>query len=159
MTDVERAADDAIRQHWDTILVDMETAAQEYAESGWDPLMLHPGDVTVLTGEGSDHIGFSVLVPDNEFTDLQGLLAGDTDLNESEVYGSNENGVAFRLVISLDRSHKVAVLFPIYYRLGSPQAATLREIATDSGTVATHIRRLQSEQLVTITHHDPGLFF
>jgi hypothetical protein len=42
----EQGPPDAVMEFWDTFIEDVEATAQEYRESGWEVLELHPGDIT-----------------------------------------------------------------------------------------------------------------
>lgn len=158
MRDVDVPGDDPVRARWEDVLADMERRAAAYREQDWTVLVLHPGEVTPLAGETSDRTGFDILVPNNEFDSLLGLVDHGISFTASDVFAASENGVAFRVVVAKAESAETALLFPLYYREGDPTIATLRANVQDEGVVMTHLRALEEEQLVTITHDDPALF-
>jgi hypothetical protein len=142
--------EDAVREHWESLLADAAATAGELRERGWEVLELHPGDVTV----DADRVGLDVLVPDNEFEQLETVVA-ETDLDEHDVYRTVD-GAVFLLVVARDDDRKRAVCCPAYY---NPAAAVeLQRRAREAGHLRLHLRVLSGET-VTLTVEGPELFF
>lgn len=149
-----RMASNALGQdidYWEAVIDDMEVTAAEYREAGWDVVELHPGDVAVLDGE--QH-GFDVLVPDDEFEQLQATVS-ETVLDDTEIYRAEQGGFAFVLAVIFDDSSEIAICCPLYYDI--QRAIDLRDGQSDQ--IATRIRTLSSDQAITISHDDPAPFF
>lgn len=144
-------AGEAIREHWDDLIADMERTATEFREAGWEVLELHPGDVTVVT---EDECGFDVLVPDDEFAELEEWVATD-DFPDHDVYHAMA-GITFLMVVLKAPDAERAVCCPLYY--SDDAERTLRELAATDGVLWTHVRRL-SEEYVHFRHDDPEPFF
>lgn len=140
----------AIREHWETFMDDVAATAEELREDGLDVLVLHPGDVTVVT---ESNRGFDVLVPDDEFETLRSWVEA-TDYPEHDVYHA-EAGIVFVLVVMRAPGTKRAICCPLYY--AREDAETLRELADADGALRTHVRRL-SEEYVHFVHEDPAPF-
>ncbi|WP_255149048.1 DUF7529 family protein [Halorarius halobius] len=141
----------AIREHWETFIGDMEATAEEFQAAGWEVLELHPGDVTALSGE---QWGFDVLVPDDEFEELERWVA-DGSFDDHDVYRAAPD-LVFVLVVLKDADAERAICCPIYYERDAMEG--LRELAAREGHIYTHVRRL-SEEYVHFTHEEPDLFF
>jgi hypothetical protein len=139
---------------WDQLEDDARATAAEYGDRGWDATVLHTGDVTPLDGESGDDVGFSVLVPDNEFADLQARLSpGDV---ESDVYRATASGYVALLVVLEDRQQEFAVVVPAYYATGDESTERLFERARERGEIAIVLRTLATER-VTVTLSEPDL--
>lgn len=141
----------SVSEQWEAVIDDMEATASDYRSAGWTVIELHPGDVTVISGK--QH-GFDVLVPDNEFDQLQAAVSG-TEFDNTELYRAQDEGVTFVLAVTVDTESEVAVCCPLYF--DRQNAMELYEQA-DSG-LTTAIRTLADEQTISIDYDDPGLFF
>jgi hypothetical protein len=142
---------------WDDVLEDMEATAEEYRETGWDVLEIHPGDVASPDGEQGGRWGLDVLVPDDEFEELDHLMeVEEFAFDESEVYRATGQGLVLLVVAILDHDTEVAVLFPAYYDVN--QGREMLDRAMAAGEMRTHLRPLDLENVVTFTHDDPALF-
>ncbi|MFC7167078.1 DUF7529 family protein [Halospeciosus flavus] len=141
---------------WDAVVGDMESTADAYEEAGWETLQCHPGDVTVVTdeeGETTPHV--DVLLPDNEYADVEALLESGVSFGEYEVLKAEEGGVLYFVVVMEDPEEEVALLYPGYYQRS--EAEELLEHARESGELLTRLRRLDGEY-VELVHEDPELF-
>ncbi|ERH00279.1 MAG: hypothetical protein J07HQX50_01439, partial [Haloquadratum sp. J07HQX50] len=54
---------------------------------------------------------------------------------------------------------RVALIYPLYYRLGDDSISALETHAKQTGVIKTHLRRLRNDRRITLQHDDPGLFF
>lgn len=151
---MEAGPDEAVLNHWEQVMADMDATQQEYEAEGWHVETLHPGDVTLLTGEG-DRTGVDVLLPNNEFERLSDLFDEGLSFDDSEVFKNGVGGTVFLLVAMEDAEAEVAALLPLYYT--ARQATGLFERALDDGTLRTYLRTLTGDSIV-LTHHDPELF-
>lgn len=142
---------------WDDVIEDMEATAETYREEGWEVLAIHPGDVASPDGEQGGRWGIDVLVPGDEFDELERLTEVESfSFDESEVYRATGPGLVLLVVAILDHDTEVAVIFPAYYDVD--QARSMLNRATDAGEMRTHLRPLDLENVVTFTHDDPSLF-
>ena len=144
--------------HWDDMLADMEATATEYRDRGWDVLELHPGDVTALgPTEERDSFGLDVLVPGNEFDELEALVADGATFDSYQVFRGEGSGLVLLLIVMEDETDELAVVFPAYF---SPaESSDMREAALSTGKMYSHVRPLDKREIVTFTHDDPSLFF
>lgn len=141
---------------WDAVVDDMEATAEAYEEAGWETLQCHPGDVAVVTGEEADAVPhFDVLLPDNEYADVEELLESGVTFTEYEVLKAEEGGVLYFVVVMEDPAEQAALLYPGYYERSA--ADPLFEHAHDAGELRTRLRRLDGEY-VELVHEDPDLF-
>jgi hypothetical protein len=150
----------AVEEQWETLLADAEAMADEYAEEGTEPFVVHAGDVTPLTGEP---LGLDVLAPGDEFEALEELVA-DATFEVSHVYRTEAGATRLFVVVvegSLPDSGgadpDVAVLVPAFLSL--ERAPPLEARAREAGVMYTHVRPLSNDARVTFTHDDPELFF
>ncbi|WP_435159359.1 DUF7529 family protein [Haladaptatus sp. DFWS20] len=140
---------------WENVIADMEATAAEYEESGWETLLLHPGDVTPLWNEEDDEFGLDVLVPDNEFEEVEALLDEGIEFDAFEAYRAMSDNIVFVVVIMEDHDAEIAVCYPTYYDVQG--AEKMLADAMDAGTMYTFLRTL-SEDRVQFTHDDPTVF-
>ena len=144
-------------EYWDRVVADLEATAAEYDEHGWETLQFHPGDVTPLSGEHGDRIGLDVLVPDDEYRDLQTLLDDGVAFDSYRVYKADVAGMIYLVVAMEDADAETAVLYPVYYRAADPAAQGMLDRAHEEGQLRSYIRRLDGDY-VQLNHDDPELF-
>ncbi|UPW02031.1 hypothetical protein M0R88_08030 [Halorussus gelatinilyticus] len=143
-------------EFWDDIVADMEATADEYETQGWETLQLHPGDVTALVpDEDDEEFGLDVLVPDDEFGELESLLDGDASFDSYEVFRATADGLVLFVVAMEDPDEEVAVLYPAYY--DAQNAQPMLAAAERAGEMRTYVRTLTNEQ-VEFTHREPENF-
>jgi len=142
-----------VADRWEELLDDARATAAEYRDAGWEPLLVHTGDVTPLA---DDRFGLDVLAPDDEYDALEAFVDGVT-FDTTRVFRATEKGVRFLLVVVEAGSVERAVLVPAY--LAHADVTPLRERAAQEGVVHTHVRPLSGGTRVTFTHDDPSLFF
>jgi hypothetical protein len=143
-------------EYWDDIVSDMEATADEYEADGWDTLQLHPGDVTALVPDGDDdRFGIDVLVPDDEFGELEALLEGDVAFDAYEAFRAMADGLVLFVVAMEDRDRDVAVLYPAYYDVKNAQG--MLTAAENAGEMRTYVRTLTDDR-IEFTHDEPQNF-
>ena len=146
----------AVGERWQALLEDAETTAAEYAADGYETLVVHPGDVTPVTGEP---YGLDVLAPGDEFEALEALV-GRATFDTSHVYHADEGETRLLVVVvegtADDGDGDVAVVVPAF--LAVDRTPELARQATDEGVMYTHVRPLSDDSRVTFTHDDPELF-
>jgi hypothetical protein len=144
-----------VEERWRELLADAETTAAEYAADGFEPFLLHPGDVTPVTG---DPYGLDVLAPGDQVEPLRDLVRRGT-FDTSHVYATENCGTrVFLIVVEGDADGgAVAVVVPAFLVIDrTPQLARQ---ATDEGVMYTHVRPPSDDRRVTFSHEDPSLFF
>jgi hypothetical protein len=146
--------DDTEMEWWDALLADMRAEAAAYDDEGWETLELHPGDVTARDGSVED-LGLDVLVPDNEFADLEAALADGVD--GYEVLRSTAGHYVALLVVVEAAGRDLAVFVPAYYSGRDDAAATLLRKATGAGELTLILRTLTDDR-VELALDDPELF-
>jgi hypothetical protein len=143
-------------EYWDDIVSDMEATAEEYEADGWDTLQLHPGDVTAMVPtEDDNRFGIDVLVPDDEFDDLETLLEGDVSFDAYEAFRATADGLVLFVVAMEDREREVAVLYPAYYDAKNAQG--MLTAAENAGEMRTYVRTLTNDR-IEFTHDEPQNF-
>ena len=147
-----------LSNHWEEMIADMEATAEEYREQGWAAMELHPGDVTALApDEEDDTFGLDVLVPGDEFDELEARVEGGTTFGSYQVFRGEGSGLVLLLIAMEDQENEFAVLFPAYFDPG--QSGEMREAALSAGRMYSHVRPLDERNVVTFAHDDPALFF
>ncbi len=144
--------DDTEMEWWDALLADMRAEAAAYEDEGWETLELHPGDVTARDGSVED-LGLDVLVPDNEFADLEAALADGVE--GYEVLRSTA-GHYVALLVVVEAAGGRAVFVPAYYSGRDDAAATLLRKATEAGELTLILRTLTDDR-VELALDDPEL--
>ncbi|MFB6224035.1 MAG: hypothetical protein ABEH86_10255 [Haloarcula sp.] len=158
---------DRVVGHWEQVIDDMAATATQYRDDGRTAIELHPGDVTVLTGEpqtmaeqtgeydpDSRRLGFDVVVPGDEFKRVADALS-DCSVDRYEVFRAAGDGMVF-LLVALECGDDLAVLVPLYYDRNDLE--DLSQVASDHG-LYSHIRPLTDDEVVTVAHEDPEPFF
>jgi len=142
---------------WEDLLAELAATAEQYRADGWETVELHPGDVTALSGEYGDRVGFDVLAPDDEYRALEAWFDAGLRVDDYEVYRTAVGDVVFLLVVVRDETDRRAVLYPAFYDLDDGRARTLVETAVGRGSIRTYLRRLSGD-FMTLQHDDPTLF-
>lgn len=149
---------EAVQHRWEQVMADMEATADDYRERGWTVLELHPGDVAALGPDQADRWGLDLLLPDDEFGELETWVAGGADrFDTCEVLRGSSGGLLFLVVAMLDDGAERAVLFPAYYDVA--RAEDMLEAAETADELPAHLRPLTNEPVVTFTIDDPELAF
>ena len=143
----------AVSGRWSELVAHAETVAEEYRDDGWDPLVVHTGDVTPLF---DDPFGLDVLSPGSEFEGVK-ALSDDVRFDTSHVYRGEEGSVRFLLIVAEASEERRSVLVPAYLSL--EDVPRLEKRAREEGAMYTHIRPLSDDARVTFTHEDPEPFF
>jgi hypothetical protein len=145
---------------WEAVLDDMEATATDYRENGWTVVELHPGDVTPLPpamgGEAldDDRVGLDVLVPDNEFEEVE-TAAADATFDSYDAYRAQAGSVVFAVVAVEATASELAVLVPLYYRAADAKEMARR--ALDRGRLDLFVRPLADDRRVVFGQEEPEL--
>ena len=146
-----------VQDRWEAVVEDMEATAAEYRENGWTALELHPGDVTALptasAGAKSDRTGLDVLLPGDEFRELEDLVEGVT-FDEYDAYRGEEGDVVFLVVAMKAPEEGLVVVFPLYYALR--EAGEMLERVEERGELRTYLRPLDDSRRVVFSQFDPA---
>ncbi len=156
MTDPSDPAASQVAAVWEDLLADLAATATRYRDDGWETLAVHPGDVTVRTGDHGDRVGFDVLVPDDEYRDLQLWFEDDLSVDGYDVYRSTVDSVVALVVAVRDESARRVVLYPLAYSVTNADVTAVFEHAASHGAVSTYLRRLSGDH-VQFRHDDPTL--
>ncbi|PSQ32265.1 hypothetical protein BRD06_00340 [Halobacteriales archaeon QS_9_67_15] len=157
-----------VTDDWETVVEDAHATASAYREAGWTAVTVHPGDVTVLTGEprtaaeqtgeyepGPRRLGFDVVVPGDEFEAFRDAMA-DRSIEACTVFAATGSGIVYLVVVLEAADGETAGVVPLYYDESDREA--LVEVARDHG-LYTHVRPLQDDTVVTVEHEDSAPFF
>jgi len=157
-----------VTDRWEAVIEDMHATAEDYREAGWRVVAVHPGDVTVLTGDprtaaeqtgdydpDARRLGFDVVVPGDEFEAFQAAMA-DQAIEECSVLAAPGPGIVYLVLVLEAADGETAGLVPLYYE--ESDRGDLRDVARDHG-LYTHVRPLQDEEVVTVEHDDAEPFF
>ncbi|MFC5971233.1 hypothetical protein ACFPYI_07800 [Halomarina salina] len=145
---------DGVADHWEAVIDDMATTAEQLREAGADVVELHPGDITPLPALG----GFDVLVPDGEFDALRDVVA-DATLSETDVFQAEAAGVVFTVAVLAASDGSAAVCCPLYYDRADEEVTALHRDVTDDGPLRVFVRTLSNDEAVGLTFDDPSVFF
>lgn len=147
---VEQAA---LENHWDDVITDMQTTAEEYEDRGWDTDWTRPGDVTIVSDDayGEQTAVFAVTVPDSGYEAAGRFVEGEYDITSTEVFRAGTEQAVFLVVALLDEDAEQAFLFPMHYSFLEWRPAY------GEGTVYTRIRKIDGSYW-EIGHDDPELF-
>lgn len=149
----------ALRDHWDDVVADLEATAAELQAEDWTAVTLHPGDVTTRTGRDDAPAGLDLLVADNEFEAVTAQMDAGASFEETAVFRQASGGVTFVGCVMRDPDTRAAILIPAFYPQRGEDAQTLAAHARDVGEVRVHVRPLRRDRMVTFTIDDPALVF
>ncbi|WP_440010384.1 DUF7529 family protein [Halomicrococcus sp. SG-WS-1] len=107
-------------------------------------------DVSTVTEYGLD-----VLVPDDEFAELESLLEDGVAFDSFEAFRAAEDRMVYLVVAMEDHDAETVVLYPAYYDVQG--AAEMLEAADDRGEMYTFVRTL-SDDRIQFTHEDQSVF-
>jgi hypothetical protein len=155
--DAETGPPADVMANWETIVEDMEATAGEYESADWTVVQLHPGDVQMVADGSDGRTGLDLLVPDNEYREVESLLESGVAFDDYEVYRNASGGVVYVVVVAEDPDAEAAILYPAYYRSDGTDALDVLEHAREEGRLQTFLRRLSGEY-VELSHENPDLF-
>lgn len=151
------ARDETVTEFWEDVLDDAEATADEYREAGWEPILVHPGDVTPLPPD-HERFGLDVLVPDGEFETVRAAVeAEDAAFDDVEVFRAATAGTVFLVVAVRDEATGRVVLVPAFY--GVREAQETLDGANERGELPVHLRTLSNDEVVTFEPDDPTPLF
>ena len=147
-------------EFWETVVEDAEATAEEYESEGWETLVLHPGDVTVLPPanlpDSTDRVGFDILVPGSEFESLSEWV-GDAAFDRYDVYRAREGGTVFAVSVVQAAEEGRAVVVPLYY--GIDAVDVMAKKAREQNELRLYVRPVEADQRVELVQTDPDPLF
>jgi len=146
-----------VMANWETIVEDMEATASEYESADWAVVQIHPGDVQMVSGGSDGRTGLDLLIPDDEYREVESLLESGVSFGDYEVYKNESGGIVYLLIAMEDPDDRTAALYPAYYRVDDGDALEVLEDARENGRLRTFLRRLNGEY-VELSQEDPDLF-
>jgi hypothetical protein len=148
-----------VREFWEQVVDDMAATAEEYREAGWETLELHPGDVTALPTAATaasdveiDRVGLDVLLPGDEFDELQSVVA-DHEFDSYDAYRASEGNVVFLVIAMKSADGSAAVLFPLYY--DTTDAKVMLSRVAEREEMRTFLRPLDDSERVVFSQSEP----
>lgn len=150
----EQSPDESVMSNWDQVVTSMENIEEEYRDEGWSTLLIHPGNVEPL-GDKEVEAEFDVLVPDNEYEELQDWMDEGGEPTEFEIYKNAEDGVMYAVVVATDPQTSLALILPLHY--DHTERSSLMASAQEAGTVRIDLRPLSGGG-ITLTF-DSDTFF
>ena len=145
----------AVADRWRELLDDAETTAEGYRADGYRTLVVHPGDVTPLSGTP---FGLDVVAPPDEYEALEALV-DDAAFEASHVYRTEADDVRLFIVVegvTGSDAGDTAVVVPAFLPADASDGLAAR--AREEGVMCTHVRPPAEDARVTFTHDDPELF-
>lgn len=143
--------------HWEDVMDDVEALTDEYEESGWETLVLHPGDVVTTTDAADGEPGFRLVVPESELDALAEAVGdGEDAFDEFEVHRAPTDDLSLFVVVVKSTGRGRAVFFPVYY---DPDAdREFVETARERNTIYTDVTNLNRTRQFSFAHEKPSLF-
>lgn len=144
--------------HWEDVLEGIQGLSDEYEESGWRTLVLHPGDVSTTTSKaGNQKAGFRLVVPKSELDALAKMVGEEEgSYNEFEVHRAPADDLLVFVVVVKSTKRADAIIFPIYYEPELDREFV--ETAGEQDTIYTDITNLSQSRQFSFSHHKPALF-
>lgn len=151
---VERDVVEAAMRNWETILEELEAMSMEYESDGWETITIHPGEIQLLSGETTKQTGLDILIPDDEYREIESVLESGVSFNSYEIHKEIFEQIVHFIVVMEHTDSKTALLYPAFYGL---QEADVIDQACQAGQFRTFLRRLNGE-FVELTYEEPALF-
>ncbi|WP_244605179.1 DUF7529 family protein [Halorussus halobius] len=142
---------------WEEMTEEVEALTREYEESGWETLVLSPGDVAPMPADGDRGPAFGLVVPDSELDALAELVGERDDAyDEFEVHAAAVEALAMFAVVVKATALERAICYPVYY----DPAVDLEfvEDVRESDTIYTNITNLRESRRFSFRHEKPTLF-
>lgn len=146
-----------VMANWETIVEDMEATAAEYESADWRVVQIHPGDVQMVADGSDGRTGLDLLIPDDEYREVEALLESGVVFDDYEVYRNTSGGIVYLVVVMEDPDEQTAIMYPAYYRADGTDTLDVLEHARRNGRLRTFLRRLGGEY-VEFSHENPALF-
>lgn len=144
--------------HWEELIEGIQALSDEYEESGWRTLILHPGDVSTMASEVNDKkVGFRLIIPESELNTLAEMVSGNKEsYNEFEVHGAPADDLLLFVVVVKSATREEAIIFPVYY---DPDAdRDFVKMVDEQDTIHTDITNLTQSQQFSFSHKNPTPF-
>lgn len=144
---------EAAMANWEMVLGELEEIAGEYENENWETVILRPGEVQLVSSE-SVQTGFDVLLPDDEYGEVEATIEDGVSFDTYEVYRDVLDGVVHLIVVMEDTDTQTGLFYPVYYGLND---VDMIDKACRDGPLRTYLRRLNGEVL-ELTYSEPDLF-
>ena len=143
---------------WSLLLEEMDEMALELETEGWETLTIPAGDVAAVISESSpvDEHGYVYVIPGNAADRFESLFISD-GFPVTEVFQQTTANHLFLLTVFKDTATNTAILLS-----GVLEPSTLaqcRNRAEKTGTMYTHICRINGTHLGSFKHDDWAPFF
>ncbi|UWG46393.1 Uncharacterized protein HSRCO_0091 [Halanaeroarchaeum sp. HSR-CO] len=154
----EAAHAETFKDAWSRTLGDVDRMAEGRAEAGWETLVLPAGDTAPEPPDDgpSGRYGLVYVVPGDR-ADRLGELLTEATFPEYDVYRTTVEGRVFIVTELRDPDHEAVVYVAGNYELRT--ADRLIETVADSGTMYTHLQKLDGTEVATFEHEDWQKFF
>ena len=142
-----------VGQFWDDVLEDMHRTAEDLRDDGWTVAEVHTGDVTVVL---DDQPGFDVLVPDNEYEDVEAMVDDADAFSQFQVFKQVEGDLVYLLISLQDPDNERAIMVPAYY---DHRAETeLVDRIEEGAAIWTKLRPLADDRRIAFSHRHTSAF-
>ncbi|ELZ74934.1 hypothetical protein C456_08258 [Haloferax volcanii DSM 14919] len=142
---------------WADVLTEIDEVSAGLEESGWETLVLHPGDVSTTDAAAAADSGFRLLVPDSELEALESTVSGaDTEFDQFEVYRARDTNVRIFVVVVKSEKTMEAVLYPVFYDADT-DSSFVETLRTES-EIRTTVSDLGNSRHCSFRHPEPDLF-
>ncbi|RDZ64251.1 hypothetical protein C5B90_14275 [Haloferax sp. Atlit-12N] len=142
---------------WADILTEIDEVSTELEDSGWETLVLHPGDVATTDAAAASDSGFRLLVPDSELEALESTVSGpDAVFDQFEVYRARDTNVRIFVVVVKSEKTMEAVLYPVFY--DSDTDHSFVETLRTEPEIRTTVSDLGDTRRCSFRHTEPTLF-
>lgn len=150
--------DTTANEAWAQLLEEMDGMAADLGSEGWETLAMPAGDAAgVGPDEGrTDRHGYAYVVPGDAADRFEELFVPE-GFPQTDVYRAATAEYLFLLTVFLDPATEAAVLLA-----GGLERETLdacRQVARDTGTMYSHLFRVDGTHLGSFEHDDPDPFF
>ncbi|AKU07797.1 DUF7529 family protein [Haloferax gibbonsii] len=142
---------------WADILTEIDEVSAELEDSGWETLVLHPGDVATTDAAAAADAGFRLLVPDSELEALSSTVsAPDAAFDQFEVYRARDTNVRIFVVVVKSEETMEAVLYPVFYDPDTDRSFV--ETLRTEPEIRTTVSDLGDTRRCSFRHTEPALF-
>jgi hypothetical protein len=143
---------------WIRLLEEMEAMEDQLRQEGWETLTIAAGDAAPVVPEKSrlDRHGFAYVIPGDDAERFAELFVPE-GFPRTEVYRAVEGSNLFVLTVFRDPPTEAAILLAGVLDLANLDEC--REISERTGTMNTHVLKIDGTHVGSFEHDDPKPFF
>ncbi len=151
-------AEDPRTEGWLALLDEMEALAAALETEGWEPLTIPAGDASAVTPAhgATDRHGYAYVIPGSAAQTFENWFEPER-FPRTEIHRAVHAGQLFLLTVLFDPPTERTILLAGV--LDRSSLGECRRLAHETGSMYSHVFRVDGTHLGSFEHDDPELFF